>query len=609
MLEIRHLYKEYDDIIIDDLNYTFSSKGMYVILGESGCGKSTLLHILGGLDDKYQGEVLINHQDIQKCKHYRRKYISFLFQNYNLIENMTVKDNYQIVRYLKKCLSLKKEKHLIDDLGLNDLKKRYLSKVSGGQKQRIALARSMLSQSPIILCDEPTGSLDLNNSKMIFKMLYDLSKQALVIVITHDQYLAYQYHDVLLKLEHGKFKTLDKKELHLYQLTHEKLRKKSYIHLIYQYFKSSFRLNTMMTFLVSLSLICILATFTLSSSTRMQLKKQINQLIPTTQIKVTKKNNDFFSIDDLKKLQTHTITQRYLENSQVEMLGVSMLSQYQEQKTIYIGDCTQKITSNMLKKGRLYRNNKEIVLSQSTYQHLKRLAHQNLLNKEIYIHYQYYNQLKSIKVKIVGVSQENTLLDTLYFKEMANMDHINELFQLRRGNIALVFINQDKDIHQLVKEYNELNFKKTNQQITRTIDQQINKLELILLCFSLLAIVSCCFLIGEILYLIVIKKEHYFSILRSLGASLLQVMLLVYFQGLIIMNVAFINAYLFLQITSESLNEMISHSLGQSLHLLVLDKKSLIIVYAVAFLLTFISSTIPALKIKKMNIIDGLKGK
>ena len=75
------------------------------------------------------------------------------------------------------------------------------------------------------------------------------------------------------------------------------------------------------------------------------------------------------------------------------------------------------------------------------------------------------------------------------------------------------------------------------------------------------------------------------------------------------MNVAFINAYLFLQITSESLNEMISHSLGQSLHLLVLDKKSLIIVYAVAFLLTFISSTIPALKIKKMNIIDGLKGK
>ena len=111
MLEIRHLYKEYDDIIIDDLNYTFSSKGMYVILGESGCGKSTLLHILGGLDDKYQGEVLINHQDIQKCKHYRRKYISFLFQNYNLIENMTVKDNYQIVRYLKKCLSLKNLKN------------------------------------------------------------------------------------------------------------------------------------------------------------------------------------------------------------------------------------------------------------------------------------------------------------------------------------------------------------------------------------------------------------------------------------------------------------------------------------------------------------------
>lgn len=100
MLEIKHLTKYYDEKIIDDLNVTFDATGLVVIVGESGCGKTTLLNLIGGLDHDYQGEILLDHQNIRDIKKYCRKHIGFIFQNFNLINWLRVKENYYLPKFL-----------------------------------------------------------------------------------------------------------------------------------------------------------------------------------------------------------------------------------------------------------------------------------------------------------------------------------------------------------------------------------------------------------------------------------------------------------------------------------------------------------------------------
>lgn len=99
MLEIKNLYKRYDELIIDNLSITFPSHGMVVISGESGCGKTTLLNILGGIDQDYEGEILFDHQNIKTIKHYCRKHIGFIFQNFNLVNWLNVRQNYFLPKF------------------------------------------------------------------------------------------------------------------------------------------------------------------------------------------------------------------------------------------------------------------------------------------------------------------------------------------------------------------------------------------------------------------------------------------------------------------------------------------------------------------------------
>ena len=220
MLEIKNLIKDYTsgNIVthaLKNINLTFSGKGFYSILGPSGCGKSTLLNLIGLLDKPTSGEILINGLSTKDLKdseidELRNKKIGFVFQSYHLIKNLTVYENIELPLVLGGETNKEKIKQKIENIlskvQLLDLKDKKSSDLSGGQMQRIAIARALINDPEIVLADEPTGALDSKTSIEIMNILKELSKEHLVLLVTHNKDLAFKYSDEVIYLSDGEIK-------------------------------------------------------------------------------------------------------------------------------------------------------------------------------------------------------------------------------------------------------------------------------------------------------------------------------------------------------------------------------------------------------------------
>lgn len=214
MLNIKNLFKTYKSSkgvthrALEDVSITLPEKGMVVLLGKSGSGKSTLLNIIGGLDQKDSGDVLLNGHSITSLSEsnldaYRNTYLGFIFQEHNLIPSLNIFENVAIALDLQNDREYEKVNETLEKLGILELKDRSIFEVSGGQRQRVAIARAIVKNPQVLLADEPTGSLDSATSKEIMDLLKQLSKDRLVIVVTHDQEAAIKYADRLIELKDG----------------------------------------------------------------------------------------------------------------------------------------------------------------------------------------------------------------------------------------------------------------------------------------------------------------------------------------------------------------------------------------------------------------------
>lgn len=208
-LELKNVTKKFrtiegENILFEDLSITFPKQGLVVITGESGCGKSTLLQLIAGIDQEYEGEILFNQKNIKEIKDYRQQNISFVYQNYQLIDYLTVKENCLFYCRLKGIkVDLEKYQNLSEIFELQGMDNQKIKDLSGGQKQRVALMRALLCSSTLILCDEPTGALDSDNRKKVYEILKKASKKHLIIIVSHDQE-SLKYSSYVLDFNHLK---------------------------------------------------------------------------------------------------------------------------------------------------------------------------------------------------------------------------------------------------------------------------------------------------------------------------------------------------------------------------------------------------------------------
>ncbi len=197
---------------INKTSLTLEDTGLVALLGPSGCGKTTLLNVIGGLDKINKGKILINNKNIaSKFSFYsdriRNKEIGYIFQDYKLLENLTVFDNVSIVLKMQGVKNKKeiKEKveYVLEKVGMLRYKRRPAAMLSGGEKQRVAIARAIVKNPRVLLCDEPTGNLDSKNSLEVMKIIKSISKDRLVVLVTHEQNLAKFYADRIITIKDG----------------------------------------------------------------------------------------------------------------------------------------------------------------------------------------------------------------------------------------------------------------------------------------------------------------------------------------------------------------------------------------------------------------------
>ena len=216
MLEIRNLSKTYRSKTgesvkaLDNISINFAESGMVFILGKSGSGKSTLLNVMGGLDSYDSGEFVIMGKSSKEFggsdfDAYRNTFIGFIFQEYNVLDDFSVGANIGLALELQgKKATDDKINDILAKVDLLSYAKRKPNELSGGQKQRVAIARALVKEPQIIMADEPTGALDSNTGKQIFDTLKQLSREKLVLIVSHDRDFAEKYADRIIELSDGR---------------------------------------------------------------------------------------------------------------------------------------------------------------------------------------------------------------------------------------------------------------------------------------------------------------------------------------------------------------------------------------------------------------------
>ncbi len=216
MLQLKEIVKDYgsDETIVHALKgvtLSFRNSEFVAILGPSGCGKTTMLNIIGGLDRYTSGDVLINGKSTTTFKNndwdaYRNNYVGFIFQNYNLINHQTILENVELAMTLSGITAKERKARATEALakvGLDGQLHKKPNQLSGGQMQRVAIARALVNNPEIILADEPTGALDSKNSVQIMDILKEIAKERLVIMVTHNDDLATEYSNRIIKMLDG----------------------------------------------------------------------------------------------------------------------------------------------------------------------------------------------------------------------------------------------------------------------------------------------------------------------------------------------------------------------------------------------------------------------
>lgn len=205
LIELRDVYKIYSEGLesevraLNGISLTIDHGEFVAVVGQSGCGKSTLMNVLGCLDIPTRGTYLLDGTDVQdlsdgQLSHIRNQQIGFIFQQYNLIQTLTVQENVELPLIYRGIDPIDRKELALEALervGLADRRRHYPTQMSGGQQQRVAIARAISTHPPVIMADEPTGALDSRTGQQVLKFLQQLNREgSTIILITHDNGIA-----------------------------------------------------------------------------------------------------------------------------------------------------------------------------------------------------------------------------------------------------------------------------------------------------------------------------------------------------------------------------------------------------------------------------------
>lgn len=469
MLELKNVSKFYYNKGViasgfNKVNLKFDIGAFIAITGESGSGKSTLLNVISGLDSYEEGEMYIygketSHYTEKDFEIFRKKYVSNIFQAFNLVNSYTVYQNIELVLLLngyKKKDIKNKVIDLIKKVDLYKFRKTKVSKLSGGQKQRVAIARALARETPIIIADEPTGNLDSESSKGVIKLLSEIAKDKLVIIVTHNYEQVEPFVTRKITMHDGRIledkiikevenKKIDEKELNFKNI--------SFLDQIKLGIRNTFNIfgKFILLFVVFLFInVAIISEYSSFKKQEYLLKTSgYNYNFQDTslnRIVINKNDKTPFYEDDYLKLEKLNNVDYVVKNDLLldEYVGLT------DNNNIYLyGNAANiKTFKGTLDIGRFPENESEVIVEGNENDYYLSNLKDEILEKELYLNYQDTND-EEIKLKVVGIKYTKSSsiynMNSKIFINESILDRLNFRINQQYSTIKVLFLDKYYD--------------------------------------------------------------------------------------------------------------------------------------------------------------------
>ena len=591
MLELKHISKSFHDhLILDDISIKLPDTGLIGIQGSSGCGKSTLLYIIGMLDGNFEGEILYDHQIIDNREDFIRQHVSYMMQNKDYVPSLTVKENIILSCQVSELsYSSQQLKKIVTQLGIQDFMNQYPSQLSGGQLKRVSIAKALLKDSSIILCDEPTGALHASQAQEVMKLLQTISQDALVIIVSHDPVLLKDYCDCVLTLKKGILNrkviknkaTLCKEKKHrLYSLWFYPIRQ-----FIYQ--------RNKLLFLFLFQWIVIVAFFiivTAMNGVFDAIEESEKGSVCVNMMTIENKSGEVF-----KELVSHQGTKEVTYDYHLERLNISS---QQKEVNCLISFLPHQTSHILLKSGRLPKDDHEIVVSESLFHNLSG-------NRNLHWEYQSFQQ----DIHIVGVLEDSFFSqDELYCSPK-----VKEKIDMLKNEYALLVEAQSGKNRYLYNKFNQSYF------VYSDVLERVENYQALLSLARMIAYVfiGISFVISLLLIMIVestiyVERQHDVAYLLSLGLKKHQLLFLSIGEAICVGGVISIGGCLLSLLVYYYINQV--YHISQYIHFELKLHKIIFcqwdlygIIFLAYFFMCILGILVPMKKMITTDMIDVLR--
>ncbi len=569
LLELKNINKDYTLSnnetfhALKDINISFEKGELVSIIGESGSGKSTLMNLIGGLDSKFDGELLFNGKDLNKFSQkeldeYRKNKIGFVFQSCNLIPHLSILENVTIALTLsnvKKEERIKKATIALKQVGLEKHINKKPNQLSGGQRQRVAIARALVNDPEIILADEPTGALDSETTKQVLNIIRDISnKGKLVIMVTHSEKVA-ACSSRTVKIFDGQIiedkytdevaLTLDE-ELEIPQNTANSVNKRnlsflSATKLAANNMKQKLKRNILVSLGVSIGIMSVITMLSLGNGLKSYFSNMIDSFMnplvvevsmpqekidmndptaPRNAIIGTKPTFKEKNLKELSRIDNVTKVEKGFEY--ISIGGTNSLTYDNDHKSDLMGltSMSSAITKSNVSEGKLPSKN-EILINKSVAKELGK----NIVGKTVTLNAIIDSQPIKAKFKVSGIytaGENNSMADTSN-SAYVNYPDIKKLLEDKgvklKPNLAFLVTKNENDASKIKTTITDLGYGGSTQEIMG--DQMLTMLNILTIVLSGIAGISLLvssIMILVVLYISVVERTKEIGLLRAIGA-------------------------------------------------------------------------------------------
>lgn len=617
MLELKNVCKKYDREVLKKINLKFGNKGFICLVGESGSGKTTLLNIIGGLEQPDSGKVIFNGNNIKNINSsfYSNQLVSFINQNYNLIDKYTVLENILLPIELRRIRSPCNVNKILKMLSIYSLKNKKVVSLSGGEKQRVAIARCIVQNTRVILADEPTGALDSENAYSVMRILKNLSKQKLVIVVTHNIELANSFADGIIKINDGKIcsklKIINKNKYS--KIKCNRKIKLSFIKLV-KYAIKNLNNKLLRNILTILAFTIGLLSLEIVLSIKTGFNKELDSLNKSSFFNyplVISKNNyvDDFSNKVENKNGVNVKKGSFVTNEiDDKLIGlVNNIDKKYVYGITYYRDIDYEFKSISyvnpsnnyfyLVSGRMPENKNEVLIlydeedsiSDKLYNYLD-VSNNGLINNVF--------KVNDKELMITGIVKSNND----YFKSLSGILYSNDLFDNEITDIYIYANNLKAKnmIKDLLKDYEIFD---NAEEVVNLTKKMVNGISLVLILFSVISLIVSMIMIFVISYISVMERNKDIGIYKSIGFRNKDIKNLFIVENLIIGMCSFYLTMIFILLVSNVINKFV-YSYINFEHIMSLDILNIILLFFLSLFLCYIASFIPAKIASNKKIVD-----